>query len=105
VERSREDFRRGAEQATRRTSEAISAHVPRVLSELQRDAEDRAPMPSLPPAELATRRVIDVDLFGRPWRIVLELSVDPAVGDWLEISNEVARRETTDTATERRVVG
>jgi hypothetical protein len=68
VERSREDFRRGAEQATRRTSEAISAHVPPVLSELQRDARDRAPMPSLPPAELATRRVIDVDLFGRPCR-------------------------------------
>ena len=105
VERSRDDFRRGAEQATRRTSEAISAHVPPVLSELNRDVEDRAPLPSLKPAELAARRVIDVDLFGSPWRIVLELSVDPAIGDWLEISNEVAKQEIAESGTERRVVG
>jgi hypothetical protein len=105
VERSREDFRRGAEQATRRTSEAISTYVPRVLSELNRDVEDRAPVPSLLPAELAARRLIDVDLFGKPWRIVLELSVDPAIGDWLEISDEVAKQEIAANQTERRVVG
>jgi hypothetical protein len=105
VERSRDDFRRGAEQATRRTSEAISAYAPAVLSALHRDAEERAPASSLPPAELAARRVIDVDLFGKPWRIVLELSVDPSVGDWLEISNEIAKQEISESGTARRVVG
>ena len=105
VERSREDFRKGAEQASQRTSKAIAEHVPVVISHLNRDSEERSPIPSLPPAELAARRIIDVEFFDQPWRIVLELSADPAVGDWLEISDETARQEMTGRTTERRVIG
>jgi Histidine kinase-, DNA gyrase B-, and HSP90-like ATPase len=105
VERSRDDFRRGAEQAARRTSDAISTYVPPVLSALNRNVEEHAPVTELPPAELAARRVIDVELSGKAWRIVLELSVDPAMGDWLELSDEVAKQEIAATGTERRVVG
>jgi histidine kinase/DNA gyrase B/HSP90-like ATPase len=104
VERSRGDFTQGAEQASRRTSKAISDYVPPVLSQLNRVEEEPTPNAALQPADLAARRVIDVDMFGKPWRIVLELSVDPAIGDWLEISDEVARDEVAN-ATGRRVVG
>lgn len=105
VERSRDDFRRGAEQATRRTSEAISTHLPPALSQLNRDIEDRGPLSSFVQAELAARRVIDVQFLAQPWRVVLELSVDPAMGDWLEISDEIARNELPDNGKERRIVG
>ena len=87
VERQPQEYRQGAEAASSRTSETIRDHVPPVLSQLCNEAAD-APTPhALTPAHAAARRVIDVDLRGQLWRIILELSDDPAVGDWLELSD------------------
>lgn len=105
VERSPRDFRRGAQRATQRTSETIRDHVPQVLSGLREHSETTAPRENLPPVETASHRIIDVDLHGQPWRIVLELSVDPSVGDWLEISDQVAHEQVGNEDVGRRVVG
>lgn len=105
VERTRDDFRKGATQATERTSQAIQNHVPAVFSELTSHQDAPEPAPNLATAELISHRVIDVELGGRPWRVVLELSVDPAVGEWLEISDQIAQRVPEDGDTTRRVVG
>jgi hypothetical protein len=105
VERGRDDYRKGAVQATQRTSDAIRQHVPAVMSGLRKRDDAPDPPAQLRSAELASHRIIDVELHGRPWRIVLELSVDPAVGEWLEISDEVAREAKRAGETDRRVVG
>jgi hypothetical protein len=39
---------------------------------------------------MATDRTIDVDLHGQPWRILLELTTDPAIGDWVSVSDRPA---------------
>jgi hypothetical protein len=41
----------------------------------------------LPPAELASYRLIDIECDGVRWQIELELSTDPAVSDWLYLSD------------------
>jgi len=105
VERSRDDFRKGATQAAQRTSQAIHDHVPEVLPDLVSDPAAPPPVPTLRTADLASNRIIDVDLSGLAWRIVLELSVDPAVGDWLEVSDKIESETDAQTKVTRRVVG
>ena len=105
VERAREDYRKGAEQAAERTSRTIEQHVAPVLSELAQRPDAPEPAPDLRQAELASHRVIDVHFGGQPWRIVLELSVDPSVGEWLEISEQIARDVAGGEDVGRRLIG
>lgn len=104
VERRRRELQEGAEEAVARTAETVRDYVPPVLSDLcDQSTDDPAPR-ILAEAETAARRTIDVELRGRAWRIVIELSTDPAVGDWLEISDHIAEQGHSEES-ERRVVG
>lgn len=105
VERSTGDYRRGAQRAAQRTSDTIREHVPPVMTDLQDHPDAPDPTGDLPEVETASHRVIDVELHGQPWRIVLELSTDPAVGDWLEISDHVAHEHVGEQDVDRRVIG
>ena len=89
VQPRRPDLRRGAEEAISHASEAIRDHVPPVLTALTQESPIQMPPENLTTVSMASRRTIDLDLHGQAWRIVLELSDDPAVGDWLEISDHV----------------
>lgn len=79
------DYKAGAEAASKRTAEAIVREVPPVLEQLEAAQPQDAPPEDLPPVLTAAQRTIDVDLGGESWRIVLELSDDPALGDWLSL--------------------
>ena len=105
VERRPKDFRRGAQRATERTSETLREHLPPVMDDIRNDPNTPDPEVDLPEAETVSHRVIDVELHSQPWRIVLELSTDPAVGSWLEISDGVIQEHTADKETSRRVIG
>lgn len=84
-----EDIRRGAEAAVKHTADTIQREAPPVLQQqLEQQPESAAPQPTLPPAVVASRRVIDVRLDSTIWRIELELSNDPAVGDWVSIYDQ-----------------
>jgi hypothetical protein len=92
VRRRPEEATEGADTAARRTAEAIQRDVPPVL-ERQLDAppdSERLPA-ALPPAHpMASTREINVELHGQPWRILLELTADPGIGDWLTVSDRPA---------------
>lgn len=104
VQRKPQDFQKGAA-ATQHTSEAIKQHVPPILVSLTTESDDQSPPEGLRSVSCASRRVIDVELHGQPWRIIIELSVDPAVGDWLEISDQVAQEESSSSDNSCRIVG
>lgn len=93
----------GARAAVDRTAGVIERDVPRVMEQQIEAGPDQAPPPAaLPPAEaLASERVIDVELRGQPWRIIIELTTDPAIGDWVSISD---RPPQQDGGAERRCV-
>ncbi|HEX9774106.1 MAG TPA: ATP-binding protein [Actinomycetota bacterium] len=98
-----EDVRRGAEVAVRRTADVIARDVPPILEGQLADAPQAAlPSPKLPPATLVSQRMIELECDGVPWRIELELSTDPAVGDWLYIADQ---SPTSARGQEMRVLG
>ena len=98
---NKKDLERGAQRAIERTAEAIQSEVPDVLEDQigTQPSPDRLPQ-SLPSTVFASTREIDVDLRGKKWRIVLELSADPSIGDWVTLSDksigvQKKRREPT----------
>lgn len=104
IERRPRDYRRGAEQATQRTSNTLKDHLPPAIDKL-RDLPQVAKLESdLPKVETVSHRTIDLELHGQLWRIILELSTDPAVGNWLEISDGIAQSHS-DGEDSRRLVG
>lgn len=83
------DLRTGAEEATEHTTEAVRAD-PQVLSDQVEAHPEPEPLPpSLPPTELAAAREIQIELGASRWRISVELSTDPAIGEWLTIFDTV----------------
>lgn len=85
---SRTEVQAGAETATERTARAIENEVPPVLESLGGAAAAAdLPAPELPQVPLITKRVIELEHRGVNWQITLELSDDPALGDWLEIAD------------------
>jgi hypothetical protein len=104
---TKKDLERGAQRAVDRTAEAIQREVPGVLEDqivTRRSNSDSLPG-ALPTSTFASTKEIDVDLRGKKWRIVLELSADPSVEDWITLSDkpkdvpkkgkEPARRQIT----------
>ena len=90
VRPSRIDVAASAQKATQRTAGVIARDVPTILTH----QIDSGPVHDDPPARLpaiqsvASNRYIDVELYGAPWQILIELSIDPAVGDWLTVSDK-----------------
>jgi Histidine kinase-, DNA gyrase B-, and HSP90-like ATPase len=82
----REELTRAAAVAVERTAVAIERDVPSVMAELE-----YTPPPEAAPEVFTTSepplasRQIEVEHGTMRWRITLETSNDPAVGDWVEI--------------------
>jgi Histidine kinase-, DNA gyrase B-, and HSP90-like ATPase len=82
-----------AEKASARVAETLQKEAPRVL-EQQSAAKpflERLPE-SVPPDQSASSRVIDVSHRGAKWRITIELAMDPAVEDWLTVTDKPSSR-------------
>ena len=84
------ELQRGAEKASERTADVIRREIPPILESQFASLPDiRPPIEVLPESATATRREIDVELRGTPWRIVLELLTDQAVSDWISVSDRI----------------
>lgn len=86
---TKKDLERGAERAAERTAEAIGREVPGVLEDQMGTHPSPDSLPRiLPSAVSASTRGIDVELRGKKWRIILDLSADPSVEDWITLSDK-----------------
>ncbi len=79
-------MRDGAQVAVDNTAEVIERDAAPVIQEQLSDPDPGPVLEALPPAELASHRLIQIECDGVPWQIELELSTDPAVSDWLRVS-------------------
>jgi hypothetical protein len=96
VRPSRATLSIGARTAVDRTASVVEHDVPGVLEYEIEEGPLAAPPPVTLPLteELVAERAIDVELQGQPWRITLELSADPAVSDWVSVSDQPVSRES-----------
>ena len=84
------DLKKGAETSTQRTSKTVKNEVPPVVEEQLIEGPEEAPLPLDLPTEnpLVANRSVSVKIDNQLWKISIELSSDPAVGDWLHVSDE-----------------
>jgi hypothetical protein len=84
----RNTWRRSAEQATEKTAATIKREVPPILANQLIAAPETQPPPvALPPAVALSNREILLDLHGIQWRIILEVTDDPSISDWITVSD------------------
>lgn len=78
-----------AEKASSRVAETLQKEAPRVLEEQSAAEPTPEPLPeTILPDKSASSRVIEVEHRGTRWRITIELAMDPAIQDWLTISDK-----------------
>jgi len=101
--RSRRDIQAAVEAATDRTAHALQHDVPPVLERIENSADQASPPAQLQVVPLVTRRQIDLELGGVSWELVLELTDDPAMVDWVELSDTQALPSDNPGRLRRRV--
>ena len=84
------DLKPGAETSTRRTSTTVENEVPPVVeTQIHETPEDEPPPPDLPTIEIpVANKTVSVEIGNKKWEISIELSNDPAISDWLTVSDE-----------------
>lgn len=87
VHKARAELQSAAEAATERTANALQEHAPPVLTHLEAAPESAAPPNTLASVQLVSRRQINVELNNVPWEIHLEMTTDPAMDEWVVISD------------------
>lgn len=90
VRSNTQDLKKSAETSTQRTSKTVKKEVPPVVEkQLKEGTEDALPPQDLPKTRVSVaHQSVSVEIDGKSWEISMELSNDPAVGDWLDFSDE-----------------
>ena len=84
---ARNEVAAAAQQAVDRTAEVLEAHLPRILPAMAAADPVETQACKLEPQPTLAARELSFTFKGREWRIRIELTNDPAQGDWLSISN------------------
>ena len=86
-------LKKAAETSSASTAQSLQRHGATAVEKAAADPVQVATAATLSPADLASRRVVDLEFENRRWRVVLELSDDPAIGEWFEVSEAVIAGE------------
>jgi hypothetical protein len=82
-----------ATEAVESTSEDIEARLPQALPEIAAQPPVDTPL-ELPEApKTIAAKELSISFQGKPWSISIEITDDPSVGDWLEISSVELRSD------------
>lgn len=84
------DLKSGAETSTQRVARTIQDNAPKIIEKQIIDEPEQNPPPLDLPVieEPVANKKIRIEVFGDTWEITIELSNDPAVGDWINFSEQ-----------------
>ncbi len=86
---AQKELKAEAEKASQRTAETMQRELQPVIEQQTNTPPATEPLPPDLHAQVTSAvRQIDVEHCGLTWKITLELSLDPSVGDWLSISEK-----------------
>ncbi len=97
VARKPSSYRGGAKVAADRVGQVLRQYAGPIVERLSEENHNEPPPKELHDHQQLTRRVIEIELKGQRWLLGLELTADPAVGDWLELSEQLAPQPDTET--------
>ena len=98
VQASRKEMVDAAVTALANTAEVMEATLPYALPTVAEKEPVETQTSSLPPPELlAASRTLQIDFRGQLWTIRIELTNDPAISEWLDISDQPAVEGTPHT--------
>lgn len=82
------DLKSGAQISTQRVARTVQENAPRIIEkQIVEEPEQNPPPVDLPNIdEPVANRKIKIEVFGDTWEITIELSNDPAIGDWVSFS-------------------
>ena len=87
------ELRAEAEKANARVAETIEKEAPPVLEDQSVSPPVVDPPPlTVPPDPSGTSKVIELTHRGVQWKITIELSLDPAIEEWLSVSDKLPTR-------------
>lgn len=99
-----DELRAAAQQSANRIAYTLEKQAPPVIAERLTTPPESAPAPeSLPPAYPTLTREIAFEVEGEKWEIILELSEDPAIGDWISICDHLIKEPTDITSSVQRI--
>lgn len=86
---SRNAVHQKATAAVERTASVIHDNAGEVIDQEINNGPDSSPPPKVlaEPSETTSEYSIDLELKGRSWRVVIEIVNDPAVGEWVSLSD------------------
>jgi len=83
-----EDLQKTAANATRSTADVIEKEVPKVIeSQLNASIDNTPPPNKLTDVLESSKRIVKFTIDNKEWEITQELSIDPSIKDWIEISD------------------
>lgn len=86
---ARADRARAARDAVGRTADILAEELPDAIEAVADHGPLETPHVELPPISMLASREVALAFRGENWRIRIELSDDPAEGDWLTLSDVV----------------
>lgn len=84
---ARADRERAAKDAVARTATVLEETLPETIEDIADQTPSETQVARLPETAMLASREIELGFRGERWRIRIELSDDPAEGDWLSLSD------------------
>jgi hypothetical protein len=99
---STREVRSGAQEATERTAASLERELPGALEQLGTSPSNDPPA-DLPATDYVVRRLVSIQFQGVPWEIMVELTNNSAITDWLEISTGIFGDSASNVPDFRRI--
>ncbi len=93
---TKKQLQEAAEEAVENTADAIECELPPVAERLSKTVPKEHKKARLAHVGLLKKRLIKVAFSERNWEVVLQVTEDPAVGTWLDVSDSVKKSHTPE---------